>query len=202
MNKWMGLACAVLLLGTTGCEEMKPTMPDHIRRIAIPTFLNQTSQPGIDQEISQKVTQEVLVDGRLSVVPMQQADGLLEGTITQYLQLPLVRDANQVPQQYKLQISVDLVFTDLVDKKQLWTTRSNLVLTPELTVVTTPGVTPAETPVYTPTTDSMNTAALREFTTYWVMNPLGVKAEDEPTARQRVEDQIARRVVRRLLDGY
>jgi hypothetical protein len=200
MKIWSWLGFAAVLMGIlVGCEEMKPSVPDYIHKVAIPTFKNSTGQPSLDQEITQKVLQEFLVDGRLGVAPVQQADGLLEGEVTQYLLLPLVRDANQVPQQYKLQVTVDLTFTDLVKKKQLWTTRSLMSLTPQPSPDT--GTAQASLEL-TPLADSMNTASIREFTTYWVLNTMGAPPEDEPTARLRVEDQVARRVARRTLEGY
>jgi hypothetical protein len=194
--KWLAAGLVILTLGLAGCEDdvMTVSVPAHVHKIAIPTFKNNSSQPGIDLDLTQKVTQEFLNDGRLSVVPLQQADGLLEGTVQQYILLPLVRDVNQVPQQYKLQIIVDLDFTDLVSKKQLWTTRRTVDLTPQAT--------PQATPTPFPGQDSINTAALSESTTYWVLNTMGVQPEDEATARLRVENQVAKRVVTRVLEGY
>src|SRR5258708_7952394 len=84
---WTGFVALLLaILFLYGCADypMKASFPEYIRKVAIPTFKNNTSQPGIDQEITSKVIQNFIVDGRLSVVPIESADALLEGSIQQY----------------------------------------------------------------------------------------------------------------------
>ena len=129
-----------------------------------------------------------MVDGRLQVTEKAQAEGLLQGTIQRYDRIVLTRDANQVPQQYKLQIAVDISFTDLKTGTQLWTTKAEISLTP--------GQDPPEG------YDSTNLRSLREFTNYYVTNAVGVPPEDEPTALDRVLEQMATHVLRRTIDGF
>lgn len=177
----------------TACGEMplKKNLPDDIFKVAIPVFENKANQPGLENELTKKVVQNFIVDGRLQVVPREQADALLTGTIQRYDRLVMTRDANQVPQQYKLQVVVDLDFVDLKGGKeeQLWSTRPQFSLTPGVEVGRDDF-------------DSTNTRSLREFTNYYVLNVAGVPPEDEPTALDRLLEQMARKVVRRTLDGF
>lgn len=192
---WLSLALlcvgVVALLSSCGDMPIKKNLPDSIRKVFIPTFENKANQPGIESLLTQKTVQNFIVDGRLQVVAKEQADAELIGTIQRYDRLVLTRDANQVPQQYKLQVAVDLDFVDLKSGKQdaLWTTRQLISLTP--------GVEPSKDDF-----DSTNTHSLREFTTYYVLNVAGVPPEDEPAALDRLLEQMARRVVGRTLDGF
>ena len=188
------LAAAAALGGAwlaTACDSipMKAALPSHIRRLAVPAFENKTAQPGLEAELTRKVVQGFNVDGRLSVSALEQADALLKGTIQRYDRLVITRDANQVPQQYKLQVVVDLEFNDLKNGQQLWSTRRTISLTPGVD-------SPSEE------FDSTNTRSLKEYTNYYVLNVAGVPPEDEPTALNRLLEQMASRNVRRVLEGF
>jgi hypothetical protein len=153
-------------LAFSGCGEIpiRKSLPDHILRVSIPVFENRSGQPGIENELTRRTVQDCIV---------------------------LTRDANQVPQQYKLQILVDIDFVDLSDGKEtlLWTTRPPFSLTPGVEMTRDDF-------------DSTNTRSLREFTNYYVLNVAGVPPEDEATATERLLDQMSRRIVRRALEGF
>jgi hypothetical protein len=188
------LILAALAFGIGACDEtpLKKELPNSLTKIAVQPFENKTSQPNIDQLLTQKVTQNFIADGRLNVVAEADADAVLHGTIQRYDKIVLVRDANQVPQQYKLQVMVDIDFIDPKTAKLLWTTRRTLDLTP------VPGNEDKEGADW----DSTNIRSLKEFTTFYVLNMVGVPPEDESTAANRVLDQMATRVIRRVIDGF
>ena len=184
-------ALAGIFYLATACADVgtRKALPDSIQHLAIPVFENKTGQPNVEALLTKKVVQNFIVDGRLQVVPQEQADAVLKGTVQRYDRIVLTRDANQVPQQYKLQIAVDIDFIEIKTGEQLWSTKAQISLTP--------GV---ETPQEG--FDSTNLRSLREFTNYYVLNVAGVPPEDEATALDRVLEQMASRVVRRTLDGF
>ena len=186
-------ATGLLAWGLAACGDLpiKQNLPDDIKKVYIPDFENKTNQPNIDTLLTKKVVQGFIVDGRLQVVPQAQADAELKGTIQRYDRLVLTRsaDSSQVPQQYKLQVAVDFDFINLHTGKQMWTTRSQVNMTP--------GKDPDPNQY-----DSMNLGSLVEFTNYYVINVLGVPPEDETHAQDRLLDQMSDRVVRRTLDGF
>jgi hypothetical protein len=186
----LGSALLGLLYVLAACGDLpvKKSLPDTVKKIYIPAFINKTGQPNIENDLTKKVVQNFIVDGRLSVAEKEQADAELVGTVQRYDRLVLTRDANQVPQQYKLQVMVDIDFNELKTGQLLWSTRSQVSLTPGI-----------ETPQ---DFDSTNPRSLREFTNYYVLNVAGVPPEDEPTAMDRVLEQMARRIVRRTLEGF
>jgi hypothetical protein len=168
---------------------IKKAIPDNIQHVVIPVFENKTGQPDVENLLTKKVVQNFIVDGRLQVTAREQADAVLQGTVQRYDRIVLTRDSNQVPQQYKLQVVVDLDFTELKTGTLLWSTKALMSLTPGVD-------TPQES------FDSTNLRSLREFTNYYVINVAGVPPEDEATALDRVLEQMARRISRRTLDGF
>jgi len=188
-------ALAVGLVGifyvVTACGDMpvKKALPDSIQKLAVPVFENKTGQPNVENLLTKKVVQNFIVDGRLQVAPKEGADAVLQGTVQRYDRIVLTRDANQVPQQYKLQMVVDLDFVEIKTGEHLWSTKAAFSLTP--------GVEGPQEDY-----DSTNLRSLREFTNYYVFNVAGVPPEDESVALDRVLEQMARRVVRRTLDGF
>jgi hypothetical protein len=189
-----GLGAALALLSGCAGYDLKSQLPDSINKLAVPVFKNVSGQPGVEQDLTTKVTQGFNVDGRLVVVDQAQADALLEGVIQTYNKIPLLRDENQVPVQYKLLIAVDLTLSDLKAKKVMWTTH---------TLVATQG--PGDSGLQVGNSkayDSTNVATIEEYTTYYVLNKMGMPPEEETTARNRVLDQLVRRIVDRVIFGF
>jgi len=197
MKRYLMVALVLLGLGfvAAACDDLplKSNLPDVDTKVYIPNFENKTDEPGLDTLLTQKVIQNFLIDGRLKVAPEDKADMLLEGTIERYDRLVMTFDQNQVPQQYRLQVKVDLTLYEInkpgQPKKQLWTTKDVVNMTPGESV-------------NADEFDSTNSTSLSEFTTYYVLNVAGVPPEDEPTAQNRLLDQMAGRVVRRTIDGF
>jgi Lipopolysaccharide-assembly len=186
------LGLGLVVAACDGDLPLKSNLPTADTKVYIPDFINKTNQPGLDTLLTQKVIQNFLMDGRLQVAPADKADMLLRGTIERYDQLVMTRDPNQVPEEYRLQVEVDLTLYETkpgLPKKELWTTHTIVNLTPGGTV--NPDA-----------FDETNDTSLRTFTTYYVLNVAGVPPEDETTACDRLMDQMATLVVRRTLDGY
>ena len=193
MSAWAKAFCvAAGLVVVHGCGGYQANMsvPDHIRRIGIPNFVNATNQPNLDQELTREVREIFIVDGRLIVTDVDKADALIEGTVQQYEKIATVRDENQVPIQYKLILAVDLDFTDKATGKRLWTTRRIVHLTPTVTA--------SETQDY----DSTNFRTLTRSRKFYVLNNIGMPPEDEETVRRVLLEEMADRVYRRVLDGF
>ena len=192
MRNWIAALLLLSAVGFSGCAEMqlKRALPDEILTMAIPVFRNATSQPGVDQELTELVRRSFIVDGRLNVVDESKADAVLRGVIQRYDKLVLSQSENQVPYQYKLQVVVDL---EIVNTK-----------TGEVIATTQPMQQPSEgdTAALEKNFDSTNVRSLKRYTTYYVLNNVGVPPEDEQTARTRVLEMMAQRVVERTIGGF
>ncbi len=59
-------------------------LPDHIKTIAIPIFVNKTLQDGVEEIITQQVIEQFVKGGKVRLVSEDNADAILRGTITAY----------------------------------------------------------------------------------------------------------------------
>jgi hypothetical protein len=95
-------------------------LPQHIKKIYIPTFENETTRYGIEQDITTAVTEAFTDDNRLTVVSEGEADAMLRGTIVGYEKGALTFDRAQTVDEFKIEITVAVEFEDLREGKVLW----------------------------------------------------------------------------------
>jgi hypothetical protein len=114
-------AFLLLLLITASCGySARALVPSHIKKIYIPTFDNDTTRYGIEQDITSGVTDAFVSDGRLSVVSEGEADAVLRGAIVKYEKGPLTFDRAQTVNEFKIEVVVSVQFEDLREGKVLW----------------------------------------------------------------------------------
>ena len=89
-------------------------LPQHIQKLAVRPIRNRTQQFGLEDKFTLRLRDEFLRDGKYSVVPESDADGVVAVTITRYLLTPTQYDAVLTPVAYKLQVLADL---HVVDRK-------------------------------------------------------------------------------------
>jgi hypothetical protein len=66
------------------------TTDPSIKRIGVPLFKDRTGKLGLDQKVTQKVSEELLRRGRFDVVPQATGvDALVEGEVIAYSVLPI-----------------------------------------------------------------------------------------------------------------
>lgn len=76
---------AILLL--TGCAgyhigPVKPKFMGEIRTLAVPTFQNETLEPRLEALIANSVIKQIQQDGTYAIAPLESADAILEGTVS------------------------------------------------------------------------------------------------------------------------
>jgi hypothetical protein len=104
-----------------GCAHtLVEILPEHIKTVAVPTFVNKTPIYGMESKLTDAVVEEFLRDGHLSIAKKEEADALLIGEIVTYVLEPLSYDVNEVVEQYKLWVVVNLSFRDLTTGEVLW----------------------------------------------------------------------------------
>ena len=96
-------------------------LPQYISKIAIRSFANHTRQYGLEDKLTLAVQQKFNQDGRWQITTEDQADGVVIGEISKYIQEPLAYDQNNVVTQYKLWILVNVSFYDKIRNLTLWT---------------------------------------------------------------------------------
>lgn len=97
-------------------------LPEHIKKVYVKPVVNNTNKYGLEAKFTNAVVDEILRDGRLSLVNVpDEADGILTGTIKKYILQPLTYDANMVTEQYKLWIIASVSLVDKENNVTLWT---------------------------------------------------------------------------------
>lgn len=117
----------VSLLLVSGCGYTlvgQGNLPDHIKTIAIPIFVNKTLQDGVEEIITQQVIEQFVKGGKVRLVSEGNADAILRGTITAYKSDDVASydEYNEVAS-YNLKVTVDIELQDIVNDEILWQTQ-------------------------------------------------------------------------------
>ncbi len=86
-------------------------LPAGITSLAIPTFNNQTLEPGIEVPLTQSFLREFMFDGRVKVVSPKEADTTLEGVIKNFRIRSVSYNVSGLVQEYQVAITMDLTLT-------------------------------------------------------------------------------------------
>jgi outer membrane lipopolysaccharide assembly protein LptE/RlpB len=114
------LLCAVAAaLGGCGYN-IGGNLPPHVKTVAVPMFRNMTQQPAVETIITAAVVNAFSTAGRLKVVPVPQADAILNGEITGYNVEPIAYNAGIDAQEFRLRVTVNIQFRDVKNNTMLW----------------------------------------------------------------------------------
>jgi outer membrane lipopolysaccharide assembly protein LptE/RlpB len=107
---------------TSPYEPLVRVLPEHIKKVYVRPFGNNTNQFRIESEFTNEVIEEIINSGHLSLVNKEKdADGILTVTIKKYILQPLTYDMNNVAEQYKMWIVVSVSLVDNDNNVTLWT---------------------------------------------------------------------------------
>lgn len=113
----LGLSAAVHGCAYTAGSSL---LPSHLRTIAIPTFENGTTEYLLEKEITQAVIDKFIADNHLRVVDERAANSVLRGRIVTYRNAVFGFTGNNRAQEYRVTITVDATFKDLVKNREVW----------------------------------------------------------------------------------
>jgi outer membrane lipopolysaccharide assembly protein LptE/RlpB len=113
------LIAVALLAGGCGYS-FRGNLPSHIKTVAVPIFKNQSDVPGFENSITSAVISAFSSGGRLRVVPIDQADSILEGEILSTQIDGAGFDRSQNVQAYHLIVILNVTFRDVRQNKVLW----------------------------------------------------------------------------------
>ena len=108
---WSVASCGYTLQGD---------LPSHLKTVSVPVFKNRSNEAGAESTITAGVINAFTTNGRLRVVPLDQADSVLEGEITAYNVQSLTYDSKLNLRSYQLTVSMDVRFRDLKRSELLW----------------------------------------------------------------------------------
>lgn len=119
------LAVVVLFFCLAGCGYNFPgkggALPGEVQKIYLPLFVNRTAEPQLESLLSNNVSEVFARNGNISQVEsQQQAEAVLEGTITSYSTRALSYDKNDDISEYRATMVVDAKLRQLTDGRLLW----------------------------------------------------------------------------------
>ncbi len=106
-------AATLLLLFTAGCSYYHTSSRDRSLRgtVAIPLLGNESSQAGLELEMSELLRDAIEQDGLLDIIPdTVAADFLLEGTITEYEETASFSTISGTAEEYRLTLTIRTSF--------------------------------------------------------------------------------------------
>lgn len=117
-------SCGYHMSGTGGI------VPEGLRTLSVPTFINGTNEPAVDIEVTRAVVNEFMTDGRLRIVDTEAADFVLRGTVSFFDVSPESYTADAFVQQYRVLLRIDARLEDRINGKIIWQEKnieSNLI---------------------------------------------------------------------------
>ena len=128
-------AAAAVMIALSGCGYAlvgKGTTTDPtIKKIGVPTFKDATGKAGLDQKITQKVTEELLKRGRFDVVAAATGvDAVLEGELLTYSVVPVGfsedgTGANRTQaSRYAISLTARVKYGKVGEKEPIWASDS------------------------------------------------------------------------------
>ena len=109
LKKFLSIVCIVLLAGCGYQMVGKEThLPPGITSLAIPTFINQTFEPGIEVPLTHGFLREFIQDRRVKVVGRDEADSVLEGVIKSFQISSVSYDRSGIALEYQTTLVIDL----------------------------------------------------------------------------------------------
>ena len=104
---------AAMICLTGGCVQYRlgSMLPADIRTVYIPTCDNQTSEPLIEQDVTQSILSQIQMDGSLRVTTEDLADSVLRITLTKFWLEPVAYEAGEssTANQYRMSIRASFV---------------------------------------------------------------------------------------------
>jgi hypothetical protein len=96
-------------------------LPESIRTIGVPLFVNQTQIFDVERRLTERVRSEFIGRGRYRVIPETAgADAVLTGQITSITLVPASFNTQQQATRYAIIVTTSLEFRDVKADKVLW----------------------------------------------------------------------------------
>ena len=119
LGRALALALAAMIVAGCGYST-RGNLPDHIKTVAVPMFKNRTLEPGVESAVTSGVVNAFSSGGRVRVVPLDDADAILQGEVVGYSFEGLTFDRNANVRAYRLRIVLNVEFRDVKRSEMLW----------------------------------------------------------------------------------
>lgn len=114
---------AVFLISSCGVYTFNPRGKSDISRINVERFENETSEFGIEDRMTNQIIDAFIADGTLKIVPTEDAQAILTGSLIEYDRKPYNADENDVVESYSVRMTFNVKLTNSADGVDMWTER-------------------------------------------------------------------------------
>ncbi len=115
---------ALMLTVSCGVYTFSPSALGGIKTTAIPLFENRTSEGGLSEDLTDRLSRAFVDDNTLRVVPESRADAVLRGAVISYTLEAYTYDENEVVSEYIVRVAVDMGFYEKKNAKTIWEEKS------------------------------------------------------------------------------
>ena len=120
------VGCGYALVGTG-----KGSLPEDVKTLWVPTFVNDTPVVGLEQRLTSAVIREFAARGRLKpAISLEAADSVLNGRLTSFSLQPVRFDSQGRAVEYQIAVTARLQLTDRKTDKTLFEESAFLVRQP------------------------------------------------------------------------
>ncbi len=97
------------------------TLPPAIQSIGIPTFVNRTNRPELEQRVTEHVIDEFTTRGRVRILPREEgAQAVLRGEILSYTVTPVIISEQGRATRYEILITAHVTLNETTTDHVLW----------------------------------------------------------------------------------
>lgn len=118
---WGFIPCILTFIILSGCGyRVIGGKASSNQGLSIPILKNTTTRPGLEEELTRALRQEVLNSGRIRLSPDHLATFQLSGTISTYELTPISFDANDLVAEYRFSIKTVFRLQNLGENRLIW----------------------------------------------------------------------------------
>lgn len=120
MNFRRSLLIVVFVLILSGClGGNSRSIPPNVNDVYLAPIKNNSSETALENKLTDQAIQQLNADGRINFVSKEQSQVMVQATITQYQRIPLIYNDQDIVQQYKVRIEMNLRLLDSGTKEVL-----------------------------------------------------------------------------------
>lgn len=110
-KRFLPLLLVLTMVAGCGVNHSR-SIPPNVNNVYFAPVENNSSEPGLENILTDEATQQILADGRVELVDKDQADVVVKSTITQYRRIPLIYNDQDIVQQYKVRVEMRIRMLD------------------------------------------------------------------------------------------
>jgi hypothetical protein len=110
----------VVFVSSCGYYSFTGSIPSHIKTVAVPLFDDNTSFPGVREDLTNKVIDSFIDENVLQVVPEAKADLLITGTILSIQEKAAIITTGEDVEQFEVYVNVKVKCTEIKTGKVWW----------------------------------------------------------------------------------